>query len=898
MKGYEALKFKGTFRDYQQSVLDRMDAYLDNRRIHIVAAPGSGKTTLGIELIRRLGQPALILSPSLTIRNQWGDRIREGFLADGEDYRQYVSTSLKEPKLIISTTYQALHSAYRRLIDKGTGDEEEETEIVDYTRFDLIKTLKEAGIRTFCLDEAHHLRSEWYKSLTAVLDQFSEELSLIALTATPPYDSDPNEWERYVSLCGDIDEEIFVPQLISQNNLCPHQDFVYFNYPTDAEKDALRDYRIKAIAAVDTALNNPSFVEWVSGFLREYKAEKYQLFEYLEDYRTLVRSKKKDGMDIPFGLRRILAGEKKRLVPHFLAEHESLFNTILAHPEVFGEALVKELRHIFQENGLIEFGVIHLDMNSSLRRQLISSIGKIGSIGEIARFESQRMGNDLQMLVLTDFIKKELLPVIGPQEPLQVMGAVPIFEVIRRNIPVGIRLALLTGSLVILPADLEAALNKESEHYQTAFTLLPVNDTEYRIVRFSSDSKNTVKIITELFEKGRIDILVGTKSLLGEGWDSPCINTLIMASFVGSYMLSNQMRGRAIRIDRNHPQKVASIWHLATVEPHRVVTDRLFKYSAIDRAEEKDQIVSQDFAMLKRRFQTFLGPRYSDGSIESGIERLDFIKPPYSESRFREFNEKTFAVAANRDLVRDQWQTACPVGGRVGQIIDVGEVPAEVWPVGLFIFDATATALLSVVLSSLARVILDNFGHPWLIIPAVLISLFILFPFLKRILLNLNPPRAIKTVATSVFRTMMEVAMIQSKSALPVVKKDKRTGLIHAYLENATRHEKALFAGAMREMLSVIDNPRYIAVETRRIFGIKILFCSSAFSVPSLFSENARLVEAFTENLSAGRGKFVLFYTRSESGRRVLLRARRASFLSRFGVFTMGKRILKDGREK
>lgn len=48
-------------------------------KIHIVAAPGSGKTTLGIELIRRMNGKALILAPSITIREQWIARIEEAF---------------------------------------------------------------------------------------------------------------------------------------------------------------------------------------------------------------------------------------------------------------------------------------------------------------------------------------------------------------------------------------------------------------------------------------------------------------------------------------------------------------------------------------------------------------------------------------------------------------------------------------------------------------------------------------------------------------------------------------------------------------------------------------------------------------------------------------------------
>ena len=63
MNNFEKIRFKGTFRSYQSRVLDNADEYLKDGRINIVAAPGSGKTVLGLELIRRLNAPCIILSP-------------------------------------------------------------------------------------------------------------------------------------------------------------------------------------------------------------------------------------------------------------------------------------------------------------------------------------------------------------------------------------------------------------------------------------------------------------------------------------------------------------------------------------------------------------------------------------------------------------------------------------------------------------------------------------------------------------------------------------------------------------------------------------------------------------------------------------------------------------------
>lgn len=135
------LWFKGTWRTYQKRILDRSDKYLNDKKIHIVAAPGSGKTTLGIELIRREGNPCLILSPSITIREQWLGRIKEGFLVEGVNPKDWFSNNIKDSKPVTVITYQALHSCMKKAL--GPYD-------VVYTRTpEGRKTLLEARTKSF-----------------------------------------------------------------------------------------------------------------------------------------------------------------------------------------------------------------------------------------------------------------------------------------------------------------------------------------------------------------------------------------------------------------------------------------------------------------------------------------------------------------------------------------------------------------------------------------------------------------------------------------------------------------------------------------------------------------------------------------------------------------------------
>lgn len=135
MDYFAKVHFSGRFRDYQQRVLDNAVDYLDGK-INIVAAPGSGKTVLGLKLIRRLGSPCIILSPTTAIRQQWGERFKDLFLDDKDDFSDLFSTDLRKIKLVNSATYQALYSATEKVEEDTAKDGE--TTVDDYYAVDLI----------------------------------------------------------------------------------------------------------------------------------------------------------------------------------------------------------------------------------------------------------------------------------------------------------------------------------------------------------------------------------------------------------------------------------------------------------------------------------------------------------------------------------------------------------------------------------------------------------------------------------------------------------------------------------------------------------------------------------------------------------------------------------------
>ena len=108
------MRFTGAWCDYQTHVLAEMDGHLVDGRLHVVAAPGAGKTVLGLEIVRRLGRRALVFAPTVAIRDQWAHRLTP-LLAEWPGPEE-LSYELAAPGQLTLATYQAL-DAFRRSDD-------------------------------------------------------------------------------------------------------------------------------------------------------------------------------------------------------------------------------------------------------------------------------------------------------------------------------------------------------------------------------------------------------------------------------------------------------------------------------------------------------------------------------------------------------------------------------------------------------------------------------------------------------------------------------------------------------------------------------------------------------------------------------------------------------------
>jgi superfamily II DNA or RNA helicase len=985
MKDFSAIRFKGTFRNYQQKLLDETNTHIKDGKMHVVAAPGSGKTVLGLELIRRLGKPTLVLSPTIVIAQQWGERFDEMFLPEGDQLRDYVSQNLRDPALITSITYQALHAAYSRLVlrqemfesddeSSAAADSEiadaletttdseiaeadetvevaeapvafvtpisptptdptapEEAQTYDFRDFALIDFIRATGIKTICLDEAHHLKREWQKALEGFIRKIEHEVTIIALTATPPYDSTPVEWSRYITLCGEIDSEIFVPELVAQKTLCPHQDYIYFNFPTKEELEIMREYQDRVLQFI-TELRASSILSYALAAtgLHQRTYDREWLYENARELLALFALCQLAGVTPPEEPRRLLT-MGNALPPLDPPLIESAVNFILANEQKFGEQVVSQLASLCRAHRLLSKGKAIIATDGRLNRVLISSLGKLESISAIVREEHTQLGDGLRMLVLTDFIRKDYLSVIGTQTRIDAIGTVPVFETARRALPGEARIGLLAGTLVIWPTDRLTRLEQLAAEQGATCRARPLGETAYSTVDFSGGNRLKVTIATAAFQQGDVQVLVGTKALLGEGWDSPCVNSLIMASFIGSYVLSNQMRGRAIRVMKGVPDKTANIWHLVAIEPppkgqSGMNTDKngsveggtagtysgvggggggasgvgggtVGMYSGVggDTADKDAQLFlkildnNQDFRTLKRRFECFFGPAYSRHEIASGIERIDIIKPPYDAAGIAAINAEMLRRAADRPKMAQDWTTCLELNGSP-EVNNVSAVRKDAIPKPFLfrnlrrfiLFTAVFTALFNIFFEVLKNgIMFQNLSPTFAIVLVVMLALlFVCLYAGMEVLRSLNPKKTVEAFARGVKDTLFELGKITSNGILVKVSSDELGVYINCSLENATIREQSVFTQAMSELLGAIDNPRYLLIRRKSAKRNKQWDYRESYACPSVIS-SAKIAEVFKKHLKKRGLPYHTVYTRNAEGFRILNACRNKSLITK-----------------
>ncbi|EDM26381.1 hypothetical protein LNTAR_19957 [Lentisphaera araneosa HTCC2155] len=871
MKGFPKLEFRFTWRPYQQRVLDALEEHLDDKKLHIVAAPGAGKTTLGIEVFRKLEKNALVLSPTRIIRDQWLNRLED--FCDFSMDLPWLSRSLDELASFNSVTYQALYSKLR-----GAGEEGSEVDgaikLTETAVKDFVDLLEKHKIGALILDEAHHLRSEWYKVLDELM-QLKEDLTIVSLTATPPYDSKGHEWIRYESLCGTIDEEISIPELVKAGTLCPHQDFVWACDATESESEKIQAYD-KCVEDLCKSLYDDSQFEAL--------LKNHQMFHDLADWEGLFRvpeeliailvflNSKGQAIDQEF----LLALDLKQ---EFIPKLGRKWWQVLIHTLLFSKYIKEsshldqyrsELKRLLRSHRLLQRNTLFIEFSQDLKRSLSLSSAKVEGVRRIHEIEFNKRGNDLRQVILCDFIRDEELA-NGEKFAEPCLGVVPLFKDLLSSSPCPNELALICGRLNLVHMT-------KMDFLKDKFSL---GEGDYQKSSLAADffelttNLQTIsKIYTHLLMMGQIKVLIGTRSLLGEGWDAPVVNSLVLASTVGSFMQTNQMRGRAIRRDLKAPNKISSIWHLVAINPK--------SYSGWS-----------DFFDLKERFKTFPGLNSKELKIETGFGRLNAFTLNHATGLKESWNLKL----SNRKMVQaleniegeaERWKKALDTheAARVVPSLRFTQVP-KIRTYHLRYSFAYLLTQISAAFWALyeSRMLLEReLGFKgfiaFVVIGALLWKLPQTWKILKVLFYHLPVDGSLKSIGKALAEALSKESFIKTPSQDQVISVNKRPdGSFTMALKGVSFYESSLFADALNEIFSCVDNPRYLISRKE-----KFLFFNRVdyHTVPLKLATRKNLATSFLESWEKYLGTSELIYTRTSEGQRSLLKAKTKTFSSNF----------------
>lgn len=620
----QILKFTGTWRPYQAAVLSKVENYLDDSKLHLIAAPGSGKTVLGIEIVNRLAKPTVVVVPRLSIQRQWVAAIEKLFEASSDNVVT-ISQTVDKPAMIMVITYQALESLQQQWSGQS------------------LTVLGAPDGFVLVLDECHHMLGSWADTASGLISAGYID-KVVALTATPPIDAMPAAWAKYQHVCGTADFEISAAELVSHKSLCPHQDFVYVSDPLTFENNVIQDIQKRRKALENNLLTAPEMTTIIASSLVLFESlgSSFQI-EHIDALNALRHVTAKMGtLESHREVHSWLEGDVMRN-DYDLQMLETYLDFVFKPQAITAHDsnAVNMVKSWCRDAGFWEDNRPCLITPGAVRGLLDNSGSKIESICNIAKNEFATLGDALRLLVLVDFIgtmesdfgedDRDIVLSAGAQRRLTAIGAFAAlltqFDAVRAQ------MALVTGEVCIVPHWLAAQCGINTD--KTASER--VGDSHYSVSGRKASIDQLVATCTDEMRAGGLKILVGTASLLGEGWDCDAINALVLASQIASFVTSNQMRGRAIRINPNQPDKVANIWHLLTCSGD----------AALDKV---------DFDKLARRFEGFVAPHHNGREICSGLQRIGLMSDMLGD--LSTHNMMTLATADNRLATTVAWQTA------------------------------------------------------------------------------------------------------------------------------------------------------------------------------------------------------------------------------------------------
>ena len=944
---FDDLSFGGDWRRYQKAAIAAFerDRAEGRRRTHIVAPPGSGKTLVGVELVRRIGRRALVLTPNSAVQMQWPRSVRKfGSASDAARtagpepafpiaVMTYQSLcQLEDPEILIgrvaaerwvaerasatgmgveevqSERYDGpaaerrarevarITAAVKREIARGEHAGVELADLLSDTARARVSALQAGRVGVVVLDECHHLASMWGYVVRAVLDLLGgEDVHVIGLTATPPSDLTGEETELYDELLGPVDFTVPTPAVVRDRHLAPYQELAWLTEPLDSERAWLaeHDTRFKElVTALHEDVESPvSFPGWVITRVRERRRsaddEAQVPWEEFQRARPAlaragVRFLGSAGLGLPEGAPR---GEAYRRAPDLddwlvLLEDYAL-RCLHASSEAEAAGRYEAVAAALGELGfrLTRQGIRR--GTSEVDRLLTGSQSKALGLVEVLASEMESRGDALRAVVLCDSELAEAKPAAlleGVLDPAAGSARYALIALGNDGRTAPLRPLVVSGrGLRCLPADADVlleALRAQAEDQLALPDWEAAPDGVLISLRSSGAEwvpRAWVELATRVLESGVSGALIGTRALLGEGWDCPAVNCLVDMTVATTGVSVQQMRGRSLRLDPDDPEKLASNWDIVCVAPDLVRG-------------------SADYERFVRKHLHLYAPA-DDGEIEAGPSHVHpelspFAPPP--ASHFAGINRAMLARAAGRAEARVRWRLGEPYRGADLRTLVVrrrGEtaasVPAETRAAPPSISQRTplGVAAAGLVVAIVAVTVVGIVGLAGLLVAAGGLGWAALR--LRRASRRLPTVLPLDRAARAVVDAYRELGELSDTAAASLEIEPRASGYLRCVLTEATPEESARFADALDELAGVSDAPRYLVTRPLpepgagaltllgRVLVRKPPFPIRQHPVPADLARRKERAEAFARAWRRHLGPTGLVFTqRSEEGRR------------------------------
>ncbi len=476
-------------------------------------------------------------------------------------------------------------------------------------------------------------------------------------------------------LFGEVAFRTSIPAVVKEGDLAPFAELAWLVEPTPDEQDWLDEQAVR-FTELTTALTRPGlaevdFLDW----LRRRFVDPVPATLAWSDVVTrephladaALRMSHAGLLDLPAGARLSEQHRRPPAVEDWMALVEA-WALGLDDPDVT-DALRRALPSVgyaWTRRG-VRRGRTPTD------RVLARSVAKASATVDIVIAEHAALGERMRLLVLCDHERA------GATVPATLVGVLDqqagsaraVLDALLRDPGTrALHPLLVTGSTVAGGHATLAALREQVRHRSPdvaeTLRIVPLDSRPLAPGRVDDDpdappgddaaayrldgrwsSRQWVRHVTELFTRGGTQVLVGTRGLLGEGWDARCVSGLVDLTTATSLTAVVQTRGRALRTDPSWPDKVAVTWSVTCVS-------------------DRHPRGSNDWDRLVRKHTGFHSVD-ADGTVADGVAHLDAAFSPYAPPPVADFaavNARMLVRAEDRAGIARAWRVGEPYADR------------------------------------------------------------------------------------------------------------------------------------------------------------------------------------------------------------------------------------------